>query len=73
MNTPSTLGGNWQYRTDEEDFSPELAKQIKKLNRTYGRAFQPEEPPKPKRTYTRKTQKPQTSEITESVTEVTAQ
>ncbi len=38
MNTPSVLGGNWQYRTCEEDFSEDLAKQIRKLNRTYGRA-----------------------------------
>lgn len=45
MNTPSVLGGNWQYRTAEEDFSPELAKQIRKLNRTYGRAYRKEEVP----------------------------
>ncbi|MDE5755279.1 MAG: 4-alpha-glucanotransferase, partial [Oscillospiraceae bacterium] len=38
MNTPSVLGGNWQYRTCEEDFSEDLAKQIRKLNRIYGRA-----------------------------------
>ncbi len=38
MNTPSVLGGNWQYRTESSDFTPELAKAIRKLNRTYGRA-----------------------------------
>ncbi len=38
MNTPSVLGGNWQYRTESGDFTPELAKFIRKLNRTYGRA-----------------------------------
>jgi 4-alpha-glucanotransferase len=38
MNTPSVLGGNWQYRTAAEDFTPALAKHIRKLNRTYGRA-----------------------------------
>ena len=37
MNTPSTLGGNWQFRTKESDFTPELAKKIKKLNKTYNR------------------------------------
>lgn len=37
MNTPSTLGGNWQFRTKKTDFTPELAKRIKKLNRLYNR------------------------------------
>ena len=37
MNTPSTLGGNWQFRTKETDFTPELAKKILKLNRMYNR------------------------------------
>ena len=37
MNTPSTLGGNWQFRTQKSDFTPELAKKIKKLNRRYNR------------------------------------
>ena len=37
MNTPSTLGCNWQFRTKETDFTPELAKKIKKLNRMYNR------------------------------------
>lgn len=44
MNTPSTLGGNWMFRTHAEDFTPELAKEIRRLNRTYGRAVQPEIP-----------------------------
>lgn len=62
MNTPSTLGGNWQYRTNTTDFTPALAKEIRRLNRTYGRAVSasekapaeaiPEE--KPKRRYTRR-------------------
>ncbi len=65
MNTPSTLGGNWQYRTSEEDFSPELAKQIRKLNRTYGRAFRPEEQPRPKRKYTRKNKISENPELPE--------
>jgi 4-alpha-glucanotransferase len=38
MNTPSVLGGNWQYRTETGDFTPELAASIRKLNRLYGRA-----------------------------------
>lgn len=37
MNTPSTLGGNWQFRTKTEDFTPELAKKIRRLNRLYNR------------------------------------
>lgn len=37
MNTPSTLGSNWQFRAREDDFSPELAKKIKKLNRLFNR------------------------------------
>lgn len=37
MNTPSTLGCNWQFRAKSEDFTPELAKKIKKLNKMYNR------------------------------------
>ena len=37
MNTPSTLGCNWQFRTHESDFTPELAKKIRKLNKMYNR------------------------------------
>lgn len=37
MNTPSTLGGNWQFRASEEDFTPALAKKIRKLNKLYNR------------------------------------
>ena len=37
MNTPSTLGGNWQFRTKESDFTPELAKKIRRLNKIYNR------------------------------------
>ncbi len=37
MNTPSTLGENWKFRTQESDFTPELAKKIKKLNKIYNR------------------------------------
>lgn len=37
MNTPSTLGTNWQFRTQESDFTPELVKKIKKLNKLYNR------------------------------------
>lgn len=64
MNTPSTLGGNWMYRTQTEDFTPDLAKEIRRLNRTYGRAVKedvpekekpaPEEKTAPKRQYTRR-------------------
>lgn len=37
MNTPSTLGNNWQFRTHKSDFTPALAKKIKKLNKMYNR------------------------------------
>lgn len=37
MNTPSTLGTNWQFRTKESDFTPALAKKIKRLNKLYNR------------------------------------
>lgn len=37
MNTPSTLGTNWQFRTQESDFTLALAKKIKKLNKLYNR------------------------------------
>lgn len=37
MNTPSTLGTNWQFRTKKSDFTPKLAKKIKKLNKMYNR------------------------------------
>lgn len=37
MNTPSTLGTNWQFRTKDEDFTSKLAKKISKLNKMYNR------------------------------------
>lgn len=37
MNTPSTLGNNWQFRTKSEQFTPQLAKKIKRLNSIYNR------------------------------------
>lgn len=37
MNTPSTLGNNWQFRTKKSDFTNELAEKIYKLNEIYNR------------------------------------
>ena len=37
MNTPSTLGGNWEFRTVKSDFTPKLSKKIKKLNKLFNR------------------------------------
>lgn len=37
MNTPSTLGNNWQFRAKESDFTDKLAKKIRKLNKLYNR------------------------------------
>lgn len=47
MNTPSTTGGNWQYRTLTSDFTPRLAKRIYQLNELYNRLS---EEPNPKKT-----------------------
>ena len=43
MNTPSTTGGNWQYRTVTSDFTPRLAKRIRRLNELYNRLPEPKE------------------------------
>lgn len=37
MNTPSTTGGNWQFRTRNSDFTEKLAKKIRKLGKMYNR------------------------------------
>lgn len=37
MNTPSTLGINWQFRTKPADFTDKLSKRILKLNKMYNR------------------------------------
>ena len=36
-NTPSTLGGNWCFRTTEQNYTEKLMRRIRRLNRTYGR------------------------------------
>lgn len=37
MNTPSTLGGNWQWRLLPGQFTPQHGKRLRKLVRLYGR------------------------------------
>lgn len=37
MNTPSTLGGNWEWRMSKDALSEELAHRIREMNRLYGR------------------------------------
>jgi len=37
MNTPSTLGNNWKYRTTESDFTPKLVRRLKRMNILYNR------------------------------------
>lgn len=37
MNTPSTLGGNWQWRAKKDAFSDELAEKIKNYTKLYNR------------------------------------
>ena len=44
INTPSTLGGNWVWRTHPEDFTEKLTEKIRKMNTVYGRLNAPEEP-----------------------------
>ncbi|MCQ2417287.1 MAG: 4-alpha-glucanotransferase [Oscillospiraceae bacterium] len=46
VNTPSTLGGNWVFRTVEADYTEKLKKNIREMNETYGRFFVPEKPVK---------------------------
>ena len=51
MNTPGTLGGNWQWRLLPGQLTPELAERIAEISRMYGRsarrpaAVSPEETP----------------------------
>lgn len=42
MNLPSTLGGNWCWRSKENTFTDELAEKIYKLTKLYGRLGQNE-------------------------------
>ena len=43
INTPSTLGGNWIYRTKQSDFSEKLKAEIREMNTVYGRLNTAEE------------------------------
>ena len=38
MNTPSSLGGNWQWRADAKKLTPALAAEIRVLTERYFRA-----------------------------------
>ena len=42
INTPSTLGGNWVWRTHSADYTEKLAEKIRKFNTVYGRLNCPE-------------------------------
>jgi 4-alpha-glucanotransferase len=35
MNFPSRLGGNWEWRMQEEDMSPALAERLQEFNQLY--------------------------------------
>ena len=37
INTPSTLGGNWEWRMDSSDCTPQLAARMLELAQVYGR------------------------------------
>ena len=49
INTPSTLGGNWVFRTRKSDYSAKLKAYIRSLNETYGRLNVPADEPENKR------------------------
>ena len=38
INTPSTLGNNWRWRMKKDDFTKELAEEIKDMTKLYGRS-----------------------------------
>lgn len=42
INTPSTLGGNWVYRTQQRDYTEKLQAKIREMNEIYGRLNEPE-------------------------------
>lgn len=44
INAPSTLGGNWIWRAEEERFSPALAKKMARMAKIYGRISKNPEP-----------------------------
>lgn len=48
MNTPSTLGGNWQWRMLPGDANPELSDKIYHLTKLYGRIVRKPKAPKKK-------------------------
>ena len=56
INTPSTLGGNWIYRTKTADYTEKLKKKIRELNETYGRLYAPEKAEPAKRGRRKKAQ-----------------
>ena len=37
INSPSTIGNNWKWRSKKEDFSDKLASDIKNMSKIYGR------------------------------------
>ena len=37
INTPSTLGGNWVFRTSRTDYTDKLKEYIRSMNETFGR------------------------------------
>ncbi|WP_411843346.1 4-alpha-glucanotransferase [Salinicoccus sp. HZC-1] len=39
FNTPSTIGGNWEWRMQKGTLKKRLAKKLKRLNRLYGRSL----------------------------------
>lgn len=45
MNTPSTIGQNWQFRTVSADFTARLAKRIFRINELYNRLPELTQPP----------------------------
>lgn len=44
INTPSTLGGNWTWRLQKGQFTPDVIRRCRKLNEIYGRCRKAEGP-----------------------------
>ncbi len=60
MNTPATLGNNWQFRTVNSDFNSRLVKRIHRINELYNRL--PADSPHAKRTRSNTSARARTTE-----------
>jgi 4-alpha-glucanotransferase len=42
MNFPGTIGGNWQWRYQADQLTPEIEQQLSRITEAYGRAINPD-------------------------------